>query len=266
MMKKGIVFVLAFGFSVCLFGQSNDSIIQKAEDKTPTVQDELWNRIELLTLQLASKEKTIIRLKEDSVAMQSDIAQQNGRIVELEKAVASSNALVETSKKDFETIKQAVLSKDAVLYKQCLLYPLERRCNSSLISDALNTVDVFANLGQMSDKFEEYRNTYEPLLKQYDLYNQQLLGYLLGCIEYIEKREAKLGDGRQIPIPKDSWLNELKELPYYQECYVKKDIPPFKSIIYLDEVVDDFKSVIEQKGDVKPDLQKLVKKLEPKKN
>lgn len=266
MMKKGIVFILAFGFSVCLFGQSNDSIIQKIEENTPTVQDELWNRIDQLTLQLASKEKTITRLREDSVAMQSDIARQNDRIVELEKAVASANALAETSKKDFETIKQAVLSKDAVLYKQCLLYPLERKYNPTLISDALSTVDVFASLGQMSEKFEAYRNTYEPLLKQYEQYNQQLLDYLRGCIGYIEKREEKLGDGRQISIPKDSWLNELKALPYYQECYAKKDTPPFKSIIYLDEIIDDFKSVIEQKGDVKSDLQKLVKKLEPKKN
>ena len=266
MMKRSIVFLLALGLPACLLGQSNDSIVQTAEEKTTTVQDELWNRIETLTLQLAAKEKTIIRLREDSVDLHSAVARQNERIAELESEVARANATAEMSQKGFETIRQAVLSNDAVLYKQCLLYPLERRYNPSLILDALSTVEVFASLGQMSEKFVEYRNTYEPLLKQYEIYNQQLLGFLGGCVDYIEKREEKLGAGRQIPIPKDSWLDELKKLPYYQECYVNKDTPPFKSIIYLDDIMDDFKSVIEQKGDMKAELQKLVKKLEPKKN
>ena len=169
----------------------------------------------------------------------------NAYIVELEKEVAEANKAAEKSKRDYETIKQAVLSKDAVLYKQCLLYPLEQRYKPDLIDDALGTVSAFAELGQMSEKFQEYKNTYEPLLKQYGQYNQQLLDYLLSRIEYIEVREKKLGEGRQIPIP-DNWMKELKDLPYYQECYIGKDTPPYKSIIYLDDVIDEIKNAIEQ--------------------
>lgn len=265
-MKKSVIFIIATCLTISLWGQSNDTIVQKGEEKTPSIQDELWDRITEQTLQLASKEKTIIRLKDDSTALQADITRQKDRIAELEKEVAEANKAVEKSKKDYETIKQAVLSKDAVLYKQCLLYPLERRCNPALIADALSTVNVFAGLGQMSDKFEEYRNTYQPLLNQYEQYNQQLLAFLEGCIEYIVIREGKMGESGRVSVPKDKWQKEMNELPYYQECYIGKDTPPFKSIIYLDEIIDDFKSVIEQKGDVKSDLQKLVKKLEPKKN
>lgn len=265
-MKKSFIFIIATCLTISLWGQSNDTVVQKGEEKNPSIQDELWDRITEQTLQLASKEKTIIRLKEDSAALQADITQQKGRIAELEKVVVESNKAAEKSKRDYETIKQAVLSKDAVLYKQCLLYPLERRYNPALIADALSTVNVFAGFGQMSDKFEEYRNTYQPLLHQYEQYNRQLLTFFEGCIEYITIREDKMGEGGRVSAPKDKWLKEMNELPYYQECYIGKDTPPFKSIIYLDEIIDDFKSVIEQKGDVKADLQKLIMKLEPKRN
>lgn len=265
-MKKSIIFIIATCLTLGLWGQDNDTIVQKTEEKTSSIQDELWNRIESQTLQLAAKEKTINQLKEDSAAMQADIIKQKERIKELEKEVAGANAAAEQSKKDFETIKQAVLSKDAVLYKQCLLYPLERRYNPALIADALSTVNVFAGLGQMSDKFEEYKKTYQPLLNQFEQYNQQLIDFYRNCIADVEKREEKLGENGVVSAPKDKWLNGLKALPYYQECYIGKDAPPFKSIIYLDEIIDDFMSIIEQKGDVKSDLQKLVKKLEPKKN
>lgn len=265
-MKRGIIFIIAMGLAISLWGQNNDTIAQKPEEKTPSIQDELWDRITEQTLQLASKEKTIIQLKEDSAAMQAEIAQQNGRIEELEKEVAEAKAAAEKSKNDFETIRLAVLSKDAVLYKQCLLYPLERRYNPTLIADALGTVNIFAGLGQMSDKFEEYKKTYQPLLNQYEQYNQQLIDFFQNCIADVEKREEKLGEGGQVSAPKDRWLNGVKALPYYQECYVGKDTPPYKSIIYLDDAIDEFKIVIEQNNGLKSELQKLVKKLEPKKN
>lgn len=256
-MKKLIISFFFCILSVCLWGQNTDSIAQ-------AIQDELWNRIGALTLQLDEKNQTIMRLREDSLSMQDEISRQKKRIGELEKTADEAHALASQSKKDFETIKGAVLSKDAVLYKQCLLYPLERRYNPSLIEDALNTIEVFAGLGQMSDKFVEYKTTYEPLLNQYGQYNQQVKAFLQGCIEYIEIREEKLGEGAQIPVP-GKWLNELKTSPYYTECYLGKDLPPYRSIAYLDEVIDEFMAVIVQPGPVKPELQRLVKKLEPKK-
>ena len=82
-MKRGIIFIIAMGLAISLWGQNNDTIAQKPEEKTPSIQDELWDRITEQTLQLASKEKTIIQLKEDSAAMQAEIAQQNGRIEEV---------------------------------------------------------------------------------------------------------------------------------------------------------------------------------------
>ena len=264
-MNRISLFVLLLFLSTGLFGQDNDTIANKVEEKTTTVQDELWERFNTQAVQLDQKQKTITRLKEDSAAMQADISLQKGKIVELEKEVAEANKAAEKSKRDYETIKQAVLSKDAVLYKQCLLYPLEQRYKPDLIDDALGTVSAFAELGQMSERFQEYKNTYEPLLKQYGQYNQQLLDYLLSRIEYIEVREKKLGEGRQIPIP-DNWMKELKDLPYYQECYIGKDTPPYKSIIYLDDVIDEIKNAIEQNSGLKTELQKLAKKLEPKKN
>lgn len=265
-MKKLGVFFLLVALSQGLFGQNNDSIVQKKEESTPSIQDELWKRIETLSLQVNEKERIITRQKADSAALQSTILQQQKRIEELENTVANANASADKANKDFETIKQAVLSKDAVLYKQCLLYPLERRYNPSLITDAMNTVNVFAGLGEMSDKFEEYKNTYQPLLMQYEQYNTQLTLFIQGCIDYIEKREEKLGESGQVSIPKEKWLNELKALSYYQECYVGKDTPPYRSIIYLDEIIDEFKVVVGHGDNVRTELQKLIKKLEPKKN
>ena len=265
-MKKSIVFIVVMGLAMSLVGQSNDSIVQNSEQNPVSYQNGLMNEIKSMTLQLDAKEKTIMRLKKDSVNMQSKITKLENRVEELGKEVANAKTTAESSKKEYETVKQAVLSKDAVLYKQCLLYPLERRYNAQLIEDALNTVEAFAGLGQMSEKFNEYRNTYGPLLMQYRQYNQQIMDSIQDCIGYIEIREKKAGENVQIKVPKDKWTKMLKSLPYYQECYIGKDKPPFKSIIYLDDVIDEFQDIIDHSGSVKSELQKLVKKLEPKKN
>jgi len=265
-MKYYLFFILSVFLSLNLFAQNNDSIIQQPGKESSAVQDALWNQINEQAVQLASKDKTIQQLKKDSLAMQTKIIQLEKQISELDAEIAKSHANAKQAKDDFDAIKQAVLSKDAILYKQCLLYPLERRYNAQFIEDALNTVETFAGLGQMSDKFKEYKNTYQPLLIQYEQYNQQIMDSIQKCIVYIEKREEKTGQGVQIKAPKDKWEKALKTWPYYQECYIGKDTPPFKSIIYLDEAIDEFKSIIEQSNDVKLELQNLIKRLEPKKN
>lgn len=61
-----------------------------------------------------------------------------------------------------------------------------------------------------------------------------------------------------------NFINELKGLTYYQKCYIHRNDPPYKSILYLDEAIDKFKAIINEKGDVSKKFNDLIKSLEPK--
>lgn len=260
-MKKIVFILVTFVVSCGLYAQDNDTLGKKQEMPKETQEDMLWKRIDKLTLTIADKDKTIAQLRKDSLMFQNQIAVLKDDFAKLQNENSDLKSQVLKAQEDKKQLSQTLLSIDGVLAKQCLLYPLERRYNKQFVDEAISSVEAFVKLGNTSDKFNAYRNTYEPLLKKYSEYNQQIVDFLQQCVEYIEKREAK-----NVSVPKapEIWDNELKALPYYQYCYVVKDRPPYKSIIYLDERIDEINAVMKSSDNLKEDLLNIISKLKSK--
>lgn len=153
------------------------------------------------------------------------------------------------------------------MYKQCLLYPLEGRYDENLINEALRAAHSFANLSpQKSAEFNECMKTYEPLLHQYEKYNEEIMNFIKDKEQYLTTKMTfrKIKTMTVDEGDRTNFINELKGLTYYQKCYIHRNDPPYKSILYLDEAIDKFKAIINEKGDVSKKFNDLIKSLEPK--
>lgn len=269
-MRKFLLSAIMILLSIGLYAQMNDTIqIKESPEEVKDSTNEFLlkeivkneNQIKDLQTLLNLKDETIGKLKNDSVELQKQIAGLQNESRDLQSQKVKSETELRRIQKDFDQLKKDIASKDAVIYKQCILYPLERRFNQQFIDDALETASIFTKLGTTSEKFNAYRATYEPLLEKYGEYNQQIMDFLLNCVSYIERREEK---HVEVKVAPDMWSDNLLALPYYNDYYVGKDNPPYKSIIYLDERIDEIKEVLKSSDNLKLDLKKIIAELEPK--
>ena len=260
-MKNRWLLLILLALSMTSFGQTNDTIGEEI-----TTESILLGTIKEQKAVIILKDNEINKLRNDSLELRKAIVDLEQQKKDLAVAMAQKEEQTKDLQGRLNALQNALNSKDGVLYKQCLLYPLERRYSRQFVDEALSTIEVFATIGQTSANFKKYRETYEPLLSKYGEYNQELIDYLNACKTYITKRQERLGDAAQVEVPVTDWTNELKALPYYKECYVGKDKPPYKSIIYLDERIDEFIGCMKNPDGIVKDIDGLLKKLEPKNN
>lgn len=202
------------------------------------------------------------------------IAELNKQLVEKEALIKSereNKMKVEDEKNSlkikFDGLVKEFSTLDAIVYKQCLLYPLEGRYDENLINEALRAAHSFANLSpQKSAEFNECMKTYEPLLHQYEKYNEEIKTFIKHKKQELTQKMTLLKVKTMTVDDSDraNFISELKGLTYYQECYIHRNDPPYKSILYLDEAIDKFKAIINEKGDVSKKFNDLIKSLEPK--
>lgn len=265
-MKKTALIIILTLFVVCpSFAQQNKN--KKETDKAPknveTDSDapnngaKLESKVEDMdeafkttspALERENKElkAQIEGLKKDTTKLKLIYAKQQNRIIEYKDSLAN--------------IKKGISSMDAIVYKQCLLYPLEGRYNQHLIDESLKAVEAFAQIGgKRSPEFVEYKKVYMPLLEKYFSYNDEI-------ISFIEEKVCKrLVNGSIGQNQKQNIIDVgLKNLFYYRDCYINRNKPPYKSIIYLDEAIDRFIAIMNKSGIIENDLQELLKSLEPK--
>lgn len=142
------------------------------------------------------------------------------------------------------------------IFKQCLLYPLEGRYDSIFISECKQCLRDM----KIQQSHSELYNTYYDLLNDYKNYNDQVKKFLDD-----QKRSVDL-KGELIGAFKENAKQKLKGLDYYKNFYLKRNTPPYKSIPYLDEVIDEFLSVLNSNKLNGKNMQELIEKLEPKTN
>ena len=206
-------------------------------------------------------DKAIIKMLRDSInLLESQYSLLNQDIAMHQKDKA--NALNEMKKWEnkYYKLSQDISRLDALVFKQCLLYPLEARYDAISIQEALTAVSSFANMPiQKSDDFTSYRNTYEPLLRDYKKYNDEI-------IVFFEKELAtlKVTGGIVKSAHKDKFLNELVQVTYYKQCYLNRNKKPYKSIIYLDQAIDKFLDLIKSNNAIDGQLEELINGLKPK--
>ena len=126
------------------------------------------------------------------------------------------------------------------MLQQCLLYPLEVKHSDRLIREALTTLDRL----QIKQRglFQNEYDTYAPLLRQYKQYTADVAKLL----ERGAKRFNQVGYEAKSAAA-GSLQNDLKTSTYYP-LYQKRNQPPYRSIPYLDRVIDELLAMLDGKA------------------
>ena len=241
----------------------NDTVVN--EDSVPVVNVQEDNSgTEALSIIISEKIKDITELnntinqKSDSISLLLDSIQSlkgnyNNDIDSLNNVISS---LID-EKKQLEEKTKALATVSNIIYKQCLLYPLERKYNKSFVDESVHAIN---SLGiRNNPKYKEVCNTYWDLLNGYSSYNQEVLDFLKSQYESFELKRWNIPD-----ITKNGCKTELMNLRYYS-LYKNKDVKPWKSITYLDKVIDDLLSILSGKQPLNEvNFKNLIDRVTPK--
>lgn len=234
-----------------------------------TGNDAVEEIVDVYTKKLAEQAEEMERLKAVETKLNDSIATLNKLLAKQEadtkqqlKASAGAEEKMNSLKAKYDELVNAVSTLDGIVYKQCLLYPLEIRYNPEFIAEAVRAVNSFNKFPTAkSPDFEQCKRTYLPLLEQYGEYNEELKSFLAQKLEIIKMTGNVVRDAHR-----DRFMRELTQLKYYQDCYKNRNNPPFKSITRLDNTIDKFKAIIAKTGDVSKEMEELIKSIEPKQN
>lgn len=178
-----------------------------------------------------------VQEKSDSIKMLTDyIRQLETSHLESMKELWDSIKVLNKENQVLKTKTQVLATLSHVVYKQCLLYPLERKYSKKFVEESLRSLEALGI--RNNEKYREVCETYWDLLKKYSLYNQEVLSFLQTQNESFTLKRWNINE-----ITKEGCKSDLERLSYYQ-FYKTKDIKPWKSIIYLDKVIDDLKSML----------------------
>jgi septal ring factor EnvC (AmiA/AmiB activator) len=252
----------------CAMTQAQEAAADSAKTKE-TENEAMETVIKVYQKQLDERDKQIESLKAAEAKLNDSIATLNKQLAKQEadtkqqlKASAGTEEKMASLKAKYDELVNAVSTLDGIVYKNCLLYPLETRYDPKLIVEAVRAVNSFSQLPTAkSSEFEQYKKTYLPLLKQYGEYNKELGSFFAQKLEIIKMTGNVVRDAHR-----DKFTRELEALPYFQKCYKGRNNPPYSSIVYLDEAIDKFKAIIAKTGDVSKEMEELIKSIEPKQN
>lgn len=195
--------------------------------------------IALLQQELEALRANSVREQQEDKALAAarDSVQRLGR--ELYESRRQLSAMAD-SLQSLSGLQAAVARIDTLVLQQCLLYPLEVECSDRLIREALTTLDRL----QIKQRglFQNEYDTYAPLLRQYKQYTADVAKLLQG----VAKRFDRLGYKVEPNIVR-TVQNQLKASAYYP-LYQQRNRPPYRSIPYLDRVVDDLLAMLDGKA------------------
>ena len=253
MLKRMIVIAaaaLALGTASAQTEADTDSrvntLLRQLDEKQQEI-DKLNGAIEALNSQAADLQNEIQRLSRRN----SELEQQN--IGELDGLRAKIDELHSVIDAKNDTLRWFT-ALDNTIYRQCLLYPLERRYDAKRINDAIHCIDVIDIKGNHKKEYD----TYAHFLSEYERYNLEIINYL-------EAQKKSLGmKGWVVNDMVRAQADEgLKRTAYYR-YYEKRDTDPWESILYLDETIDQYLNLLKKDKIAEADLQHLIDRLQPK--
>lgn len=191
--------------------------------------------IALLQQELEALRANSVRKQQEDKALAAarDSVQSLGR--ELYESRRQLKAMAD-SLQSLSGLQAAVRRLDTLMYKQCLLYPLERPYEEGFVREALTTLDRL----QIKQRglFQNEYDTYAPLLRDYKKHTADVAKLLQG----VAKRFDRLGYKVEPNIVR-TVQNQLKASAYYP-LYQQRNRPPYRSIPYLDGVIDDLLAML----------------------
>lgn len=144
---------------------------------------------------------------------------------------------------------------DNMIYKQCLLFPLERRYNPSYINDSKKCLAAMRTEATYPKDYKIYYH----FLDEYEAFNQEVIGFLKVQEENLSMKNWKINE-IAINQAYDA-LKDLKYNKYYKNCKNQ----PWESILYLDETLDEFFKQLNSRKLNASSMKDLIQRLEPKK-
>lgn len=229
----------------------------KAKQQMSIIYDALQTALESKSKKIEEQEEQIRQLRSDTASYLQQILKQRDTIDALNKDKINLETEKNSYKNKYDSLLTELSQLDEVIYKQCLLYPLEAKYDKTSIEEAIRSINAIERLLETpSQKFKQCKDTYYPLLNKYNQYNEELIAGIKKHQEYIEATGWSIGDARR-----DRFKNEIKELPYYKECYINRNKPPYKSILYLDEVIDKYLKILDKTSNVQNDFREIISSL-----
>ena len=193
------------------------------------------------TIRLGSEES--LKQNDRISALQDTINQLRGENLRLVEEIR----VKQDSLKIFATL-------DNIIYKECLLYPLERRYNPKYIEDAKHCLAAM-NVERTHPK---EHHTYYHFLDEYAAFNQEVLSFLKEQENGLSMKHWKINE---IAISQaDAGFKRLRYSRYYQN----RNKSPWESILYLDETIERFFTLLKNGKLNAEAMQELIKRLEPK--
>lgn len=231
---------------------SNDPIKNNQEKSISPIEE--TTSIEVVSLEiLAEKQNEVNSLKHDLKEKDDEILLLKGEKDVLENSIRD----LTKERDDLKGKIQAFSSMSNVVFKQCLLYPLERKYNKSFVEESMRAIN---ELGiRTNQKYKDYCDTYWDLLENYVSYNQEVLNRLTSQYESFSLKHWNISD-----VAKTGCQTEITTLSYYQ-FYKNKDVKPWKSITYLDAVIDDWLAMLIGKQTLNENnFKSLIERVTPK--
>lgn len=223
-------------------GRLNDSIATLHKERKAA--DQHWaDSAKLLNSRLADADR---RWADSIKARQKTIAQLQNENSQLHERIEAAGR------------KDAAAGKiSEVVFRQCLLYPLERRYDSTLIKESLESLEAIG----IADKpaYRKYANAYIHLLKDYGRYNRQLIDIMNDAFKSFSFKRWQINS-----MVAQGVLDQLKAWEYYK-YYVRRNQDPWESIIYLDEIIEELVNMLHAPETITEDkCNKLLNKTTPK--
>lgn len=198
----------------------------------------------------SAKYETVIKKKNDTITRCTQ------KIDSLNSKIDNLNSKINTLTSQKDSLEKYTTFFNETIFKQCLLYPLEGRYDSIFISECKQCLKDM----KIQESHPKLYNTYYDLLNDYKNYNDQVKTFLVKQKISVDMKGELTGDF------KEKAKRKLKNLDYYKNFYSSRNTPPYKSIPYLDEVIDEFLSVLNSNKLNGTNMQELIEKLEPKTN
>lgn len=173
-------------------------------------------------------------------------------------------SLLQAKCDELEQQQEALQHLSSVIYKQCLLYPLETRYSAKGIQEAitcLNELSIWDNPLYKADC-----DVYRPMLTNYARYNSSLMEIVEHYKNLLQQKQ-QLMESYRMTRGEASWIaDDLRQMEYYQ-YYSRRNNPPYKSIIYLDDTIDSLINLIENPQNITVQaLDSILERLRPRQN
>lgn len=160
--------------------------------------------------------------------------------------------------------QEAYTHLSSVIFKQCLLYPLEARFSPKGVQEAitcLNELGIWDNPLYKADC-----DVYRPMLTNYGRYNSALMDIVEQTASRLQQKQ-QLMEGYVMTREEASWIaQDIRQMEYFR-FYTQRNTPPYRSIIYLDETIDSLLSLIENPQNITVQaLSNIIERLRPRQN